>query len=242
VSTDIASPSDKCVFLAGASGVIGQALIPLLIADGWNIYGTTRSVDKADQLKQQGVKPIIVDVFDTERLHRIMADIQPNIVMHQLTDLPRNLDPTALDSARIRNARIRDEGTRNLIAAAVDAGAKRLIAQSIAFAYQPATLPYDETSPLDVNAPGTAGISARGVMSLEQQVLAAPLVGIVLRYGRLYGAGTGSEQPAGGGFLNVGGAARAAMLAMTAGTRGIYNIAEDDTTINCTKAKIELGW
>src|SRR5690606_33086986 len=116
-----------------ASGVVGRNLMPLLIASGWRVVGTTRSENKATALRQAGAEPVIVDVFDKEALERAVVAARPRIVMHQLTDLPRGLDPSQMDEARARNARIREEGTRNLIAAAVRAGASRLIAQSIAF-------------------------------------------------------------------------------------------------------------
>jgi hypothetical protein len=92
------------------------------------------------------------------------------------------MDPSQMAEASARNARMREIGTRHLVAAAVTAGAKRLIAQSIAFAYAPGPLPYREDAPLNVDAPDRAGVSARGVASLESQVLNAPLEGIVLRY------------------------------------------------------------
>jgi nucleoside-diphosphate-sugar epimerase len=175
------------IFLAGASGVIGRVLAPLLIADSWTVFGTTRSVEKAQALRRAGVEPVVVDVFDAEALQQAVAEARPSIVMHQLTDLPRGPNPASMDEARARNARLREVGTRNLVAAAIRAGAGRLIAQSIAFAYAPGPIPHAESDPLDVLAPGSAGISARGVASLEHAVLGSGLHGIVLRYGRLYG-------------------------------------------------------
>lgn len=145
-------------------------------------------------------------------------------------------------AATIRNARIREIGTHNLLVAAIAAGVKRLVAQSIAFAYAPGPLPCDETAPLNVDAPDRAGLTARGVASLEKQVLAAPLEGIILRYGKFYGPGTGFDQPARGGAVHVDAAADAARRAVTRGTRGIYNIAEEDGTVSSRKAVRELGW
>ena len=141
-----------------------------------------------------------------------------------------------------RNARIREVGTRNLVAAAVAAGVGRVVAQSIAFAYAPGPLPYQEDAPLNVDAPGGAGVSARGAASLEEQVLGAPLDGVVLRYGRLYGPGTGSDAPPRGGPVHVDAAADAARRAMTRGQLGIYNIAEADGTVSTAKAAREMGW
>ncbi len=232
----------KRVFLAGASGVIGRRLLPLLAADGWVVFGTTRSAANADDLRALGATPVVVDVFDAPALERALADARPQVVVHQLTDLPDGLDPARIAEALPRNARIRDLGTRNLVAAAVAAGARRLVAQSIAFAYAPGEKPYREDAPLNVQAAGTAGITARGVESLERQVLEAPLEAIVLRYGRLYGPGTGVARPPEGGPLHVDAAAHAALLAMTRGSRGVYNVAEEDGTVASEKARAELGW
>jgi nucleoside-diphosphate-sugar epimerase len=212
------------------------------VEDGWQVTGTTRSSDKAAALRAIGVAPAIVDVFDETMLRQVVMEAQPDIVIHQLTDLPPALDPTKMAAARTRNARIREIGTRNLLAAAIAADAKRMIAQSIAFAYAPGPLPYHEEWPLNIDALDPAGLSARAVASLEQQVLHAPLTGIILRYGKLYGPGTGFDDPPSGGPVHVDAAADAARRAVTRGRTGIYNIAEDDGTISSRRAAIELGW
>ena len=230
------------LFLAGAAGVIGRRLAPLLVADGWLVAGTTRSEEKAAMLREMGVEPVIVDVFDAEALGRAMARARPGVVIHQLTDLPPGLDPARMEEARTRNARIRDEGTRNLVSAAIHAGARRLVAQSVAFAYADGPLPHGEDDPLNIAAEGARGVSARGVASLERQVLEAPLEGIVLRYGRLYGPGTGFEAASGPGPVHVDAAAEAARLAASRGAPGIYNIAEDDGAVSTEKARRLLGW
>jgi len=231
------------VFLAGASGAIGRRLCRLLVADGWEVTGTTRSPEKAALLRALGVAPVVVDVYDAEALARAVVAARPDVVIHQLTDLPPGLDPAQMPAARVRNARLRDIGTRHLVAAAVAAGAKRLVAQSIAFAYAPGPLPYAEDAPLYVDAPDEAArINARGAASLEQQVLAAPLTGIVLRYGRFYGPGTGVRAPPSGGAVHVDAAADAARRAAIRGRAGIYNIAEEDGTVSSRKARAELGW
>ena len=234
---------NKRVFVAGASGAIGRRLCRLLVDDGYEVVGTTRSPDKTAALQAIGVHPVIVDVFDESALRRAVADARADVVIHQLTDLPPALDPTKMAEARIRNARIREVGTRNLAAAAVAGGVKRMVAQSIAFAYAPGPMPYREDSPLDVAAADAANaMSARAVASLEQRVLSAPLVGIVLRYGRLYGPGTGFDAPRGDGSVHVDAAADAARRAMTRGKPGIYNIAETGGTISSLKAEREFGW
>ena len=220
------------VLVAGATGAIGIPLCRLLVADGWNVFGTTRRVDKVGILGDIGVAPVVVDVYDRESLGRAMADTAPGAVIHQLTDLPPALDPAQMAAARARNARLRDEGTRNLIAAAVAAGAKRIVAQSIAFAYAPGPKPLTESAPLDP--------AQLGVVSLERQVLAGPMQGVVLRYGRLYGPGTGFAQ-SGPAPVHVAAAADAARRALLAG-QGIYNIAEDDGEVDSSRAKTDLGW
>ena len=233
---------NPCIFLAGATGAIGRRLAPLLIAAGYRVAGSTRAGEKAAGLREIGVEPIVVDVFDVDALCQAMSLVQPSVVIHQLTDLPPGLDMSKMDAAVVRNARIREVGTRNLVAAALHAGAQRLIAQSVAFAYADGALPYDETAPLNLDGEGNRGISARGVASLEQQVLTAPLDGVVLRYGRLYGPGTGFEVAAGAGAVHVDAAAKAAQLAVSRGLPGIYNLAEDDGTVASDKAVRVLGW
>ncbi|MGA9324033.1 MAG: NAD(P)H-binding protein, partial [Xanthobacteraceae bacterium] len=133
------------IFLAGASGAIGRRLTPLLLAAGHQVTGTTRSADKTADLKARGVEPLIVDVFDAAALHDVVVSARPNAVIHQLTDLPQVSDPTLLRDALVRNSRLRIEGTANLVAAARAAGARRLIAQSIAFAYADGPEPHAET-------------------------------------------------------------------------------------------------
>jgi len=232
----------KCLFLAGAAGAIGRRLAPLLIADGWRVVGTTRSDGKAPILRGLGIEPVIVDVFDAGALGDAVAQAGPSVIVHQLTDLPPGLDPARMAEATIRNARIRDEGTRNLLSAAVHAGVRRLIAQSVAFAYADGPVPHGEDDPLNLEAEGARGVSARGVASLEQQVLEAPLDGIILRYGRLYGPGTGFDAASGPGPVHVDAAANAARLAVTRGAPGAYNIAENDGAVSSEKAKRLLDW
>ena len=232
----------KRIFLAGASGAIGRQLVPLLIADGWQVAGTTRSADKAPLLRDMGVEPVIVDVFDLEVLRSILTEFKPEVVIHQLTDLPHALEASKMTEALVRNARLRNEGTRNLIEAAVLAGAKRLIAQSISFIYADGPLPHGEEDPFLAETHPVYGETVQGVASLERQVLNAPLDGIVLRYGLFYGPGTGFDAPIASGSVHVSAAAKAAQLAITKATSGIYNVAEDDGTVLTERATRILGW
>ena len=173
------------VFLAGASGAIGRRLIPLLRDAGHAVTGTTRSADKAAGLTAHGITAVVVDVFDAQALRDAVMRARPEVVIHQLTDLPQVPDRSA--EVLARNSRLRIEGTPNLVAAARAAGATRLIAQSVAFAYADGPEPHREDDALASGEGGAAAaVSARGVRALEQAVLgAAGLEGIVLRYGRL---------------------------------------------------------
>jgi nucleoside-diphosphate-sugar epimerase len=155
------------IFLAGASGVIGQKLTPLLVDAGHTVAGTTRSAEKAELVRGLGCEPVVIDVYDADELRSVVVDFAPDLVMYQLTDLPD--DASQIPERAKANARIREEGTANLIAAAQAAGADRFLAQSIA--WTPA-----------------AGNESRE--ELERQVLAYEGTGVVLRYGQFYGPGT----------------------------------------------------
>ena len=155
------------IFVAGATGVIGVRLVPLLVADGHTVAGMTRSASKGDLLRELGAEPVVCDVFDLAAVTRAVSAFGPEVVFHQLTDLP---DEVA-DMGRFsdRNARMRGEGTRNLLAAATAAHAQRVIAQSISW-----ELPGEDRR--------------ANIASHESAVLTAG--GVVIRYGQLYGPGT----------------------------------------------------
>lgn len=157
------------IFLAGATGVIGVRLLPLLIAEGHTVAAMTRSTAKADALAAAGALPVVCDVYDSEALRTAVVAFQPDMVMHQLTDLPDAVEH--IREYAQRNARIRTEGTRNLLAAAQAAGASRLLAQSIAW------VPVGGGPVLEEH---------------ESQVLEAG--GVVVRYGQLYGPDTYFEK------------------------------------------------
>jgi nucleoside-diphosphate-sugar epimerase len=214
----------------------------MLLDEGWHVTGTTRPRpnNHAPTLQKLGVEPVVVDVFDRQRLIDAVVNARPDVVIHQLTDLPDRLEADKMSAALPRNARIRREGTANLVAAAIAAGVKRMIAQSLAFVYAPGPLPWTEEAPLNVDDP-VVGQTARGVASLEEQVLGGPFRGVVLRYGKFYGAGTGFERPAPDVPVHVDAAADAARKAVTLGS-GIYNIAEDVGTVAIVRARTDLGW
>jgi nucleoside-diphosphate-sugar epimerase len=231
------------IFLAGAAGVIGRRLTPLLVAHGHEVWGATRSPDNCEFLRGLGARPVVVDVFDADALATAVLEANPEIVIHQLTDLSAIQDTPKRSDALARNARIRDEGTRNLITAARKAGARRLIAQSIAWAYALGPRPYSENHPLDTDAAGDRAVSVRGVAALERQVLAAsPVEGVVLRYGRLYGPGSGTDAPPNPPALHVDAAAFAALLAIDRGDPGVINITDPNDEVSTDKARAELGW
>ena len=153
------------IFLAGASGVIGVRLVPLLVAGGHEVAGMTRSSAKAAALRDPGAEPVVCDVFDSRALIQAVTAFGPELVMHQLTDLPDRADRIARFAAR--NNRIRTEGTANLLAATARARATRFLAQSIAW------------------TPRSGG---EAVAEHERMVLGAG--GVVIRYGTFYGPGT----------------------------------------------------
>ena len=231
------------IFLAGAAGVIGRRLTPLLVLMGHRVTGTTRAADKTAQIEAMGGEPVVVDVFDTDALTAAMIAARPDAVVHQLTDLPSAPGTPGYEEAQRRNVRLRTEGTRNLMAAAKAAGVKRAIAQSIAFVYAPGATPKHESDPLDVGATGVRALTVSGVMALEQATLNAPgIAGVVLRYGYLYGPGTWYDKAVRPPSIHVDAAAHAALLALQHGRVGIYNIAEDDGAVSIAKARATLGF
>jgi nucleoside-diphosphate-sugar epimerase len=230
------------IFLAGATGAIGKRLVPLLLNARHHVVGTTRSTTKADELRAAGVEPVVVDVFDAQALSAAVLEAHPDIIIHQLTDLPPGLNPSQMTEGTQRNARMRSQGTQNLVAAALGARVHRLIAQSIAWMYAPGKEPLSEDDPLDFDARGTRAITVAGVAMLERLTTSSPPIdGVVLRYGHLYGPGTGAstaEAPA----LHVDAAAAAAVLALEKAQHGIYNIAEPSGYLSTEKAQRELGF
>ena len=192
------------VFLAGATGVIGLRLLPLLVEEGHVVAGMTRFGEKAAQLAALGAEPVVCDVFDAEALVQAVVSFGPEAVIDQLTDLPDRREE--LNRHAARNDRIRTEGTRNLVAAAKTARADRFVAQSIAWR------PSGRSEVVDDH---------------ERQVL--EIGGVVARYGRLYGPGTFYEhEPPPAPRIHVDAAARATPPLLEAPS-GIVTIAEPDT-------------
>lgn len=233
------------VFLAGGTGAIGRRLAVLLRQAGHEVTSTTRTSAKATLLREAGVTPVVVDVFDADALAAAVVSARPEIVIHQLTDLPAA--PSAPDTpaylaGQRANRRLRIEGTRNLMRAAEATGARRAIAQSIAFIYAPGDGARSESDPLDVAAEGVRALTVEGIAALEHAVLnTGGIDGIVLRYGYFYGPGTWYDQPPRPPSVHIDAAAHAAMLAVNSGA-GAYNIAEDCDVVSSAKARRELGF
>jgi nucleoside-diphosphate-sugar epimerase len=208
---------------------------------GHVVTGTTRSAGRISAIEALGARGVIADALDADALRSAMSAAKPDVAIHQLTDLPDANDPAQMVAAREKNSRVRIEGTRSLMAAAKAANVRRVIAQSIAFVYAPGSKPHREGDPLDQSEAQRATIA--GVVALEDAVLNTPGIdGIVLRYGRLYGPGTWYDKPGGAGPLTCDAAAHAALLAVTRGAPGIYNVAEDDGEFAIDKARRELGF
>ena len=189
------------VLIAGAGGVIGLALTERLVADGHTVVGLTRSPDRGRAIRAAGGETILCDVLLERQAADAVAKAEPDAIIHELSNLPPDLDPKRLSAQLAPTNRLRREGTRNLIAAARAIGVQRLLAQSIAFAYAPTgDWVKAESEPLALDAPPPQDEVVSAVCDLERQVLDAS--GIVLRYGNLYGANTyfgatGRLRPAG---------------------------------------------
>ena len=238
------------IFVAGATGAMGKRLVRLLVANGHEVVGTTRSALRLRELEALGAKPVVLDVLDAEAVGRIVSEAQPDVVVHQATALSdlgnlRNLDAAFGDTNRLRT-----EGTDNLLAAAMAVGATKFVAQSFAgWPYaKEGSLVKDEEAPLDPSPPANAEQSMAAIRHLEKAVVGAEaLAGIVLRYGGFYGPGTslfeGGEHVAAirkrafplvgssagmWSFVHIDDAAAATLAAIERGGRGIYNVVDDE--------------
>jgi nucleoside-diphosphate-sugar epimerase len=169
------------VFVAGGTGVIGRQLVPMLVSAGHTVTGTARTDATARRLRSLGGDPAAVDVSDHNVLVKAVQAARPDVIVHQLTALS--------DRSLEANAALWIHGTRNLVDAAHAANTRRIVAQSIAFAYAPGDAPAVETDPLDIDADEPRAVTVDAVTSLETTVaeLDEP---VVLRYGILYGPDT----------------------------------------------------
>ena len=235
------------IFVAGGTGAIGRPLIAQLLARGHTIAALTRSPEKAQALLDQGIEPAIADVFDVDAVKTVVNRAQPEVVIEQLTALPKTYTRESMNAAAALNNRIRLEGGANVLAAAQAAGVRRYLRQSVAFYAIPGPELADEDTPLAFDASPAVAAGARELTELEHRLLGNPNIeGIVLRYGFFYGPGTWFNPDGdvarqvrqqqfpivGNGegvwsWLHIEDAAIATVAAAERGNPGIYLIADD---------------
>jgi nucleoside-diphosphate-sugar epimerase len=236
------------VFLAGATGAIGRPLVPKLVEAGHDVVGTTRSEERAAELRSRGADAAIVDALDTDALRRAVVEARPDVVVNQLTDLPRE---ASVRYGYGHTAALRGKVTPALIEAGREAGARRIVAQSISFMFAPTgDWVKDETAPTmqPDQVDGAFAEALGGTLEMEHQVVEAEgLDGVVLRYGFFYGPGTwfargtGMEKmfkrrmfPVIGdgrgvfSWIHIDDAAAATVAAVERGPTGIYNVVDDE--------------
>lgn len=235
------------IFVAGGTGAIGRPLITKFLAKGHTVIALTRSPENAQALVEQGIEPAIADVFDPDAVKAVVGRAQPEIVIEQLTALPRTYTRQSMNAAAALNNRIRLEGGANVLAAAQAAGVRRYLRQSVAFFAIPGPGLADEDTPLAFNASPAVAAGAREATELENPLLGNPNIeGIALRYGFFYGPGTWFSPDGDVGhqvrqqqfpivgngegvwsWLYIDDAAIATVAAAEQGNPGIYLIAND---------------
>jgi 2-alkyl-3-oxoalkanoate reductase len=238
------------IFVAGASGALGRRLVPLLVDCGFDVVAMTRSVEKARTLHDLGAEPVVADGLVRSDVTAAVRRSEPEVVIHQMTGLTGVSGLRNFDKGFARTNRLRTEGTDNLLAAAVAAGARRFIAQSYGnwnYARTGTTLKTEEDR-LDPTPPRNQTQTLKAIHYLENAVLTTDgIEGIALRYGNLYGPGTGFAADGdivasvrkralpivgdGAGewsFIHVADAASAAIAAIEHGAPGVYNVADDE--------------
>jgi nucleoside-diphosphate-sugar epimerase len=237
------------VFVAGATGAIGRRLVPMLVEAGHDVTGMTRSDSKVDALRGAAAEPVVCDALDADAVRDAVAAAAPEVVVHQLTAIPHALNPRRMADDFAATNRLRSEGTRHLADAARSAGARRLVAQGVAFAYAPyGGWMKTEDDELYVDAPAPFDSTFGALHTLETAVLGTDgLEGVVLRYGYFYGPGTSFAAdgsiagevrarrfPIGGrgtgrwSFIHIDDAARATVAAVEGGPPGAYNVVDDE--------------
>jgi nucleoside-diphosphate-sugar epimerase len=245
------------VFLAGATGAIGRALVPQLVARGHEVVGMTRTASKQDLVRSLGARPVMADALDPDALAQAVASAEPEVIVHQLTALSgktsmRDARHPERSSAVIMTNRLRTEATDHLLAVGRAVGARRFVAQSVAafrFSHADGQL-QTEADPADHNVPAGLRPGLEAILHLEQAVTTIDWgEGLALRYGSLYGPGTGiSAAPGammtapirkrrfpliggGGGmwpFVHIADAASATVAAVERGPSGVYNIMDNE--------------
>jgi 2-alkyl-3-oxoalkanoate reductase len=239
------------VFVAGATGALGKQLVPMLVSQGHEVTGMTRTPAKRELIQQMGARPAIADAFDPEAVAQAVAEAEPEAVVHELTDLTgtfaRNIDKSFATTNRLRT-----EGLDHLLAAAKATGARRFVAQSFAgWPSEPTGGPVKtEEDPLQQHPPKTVTESLAAIRHVEDTVTHADgLDGLALRYGGFYGPGTSlaADPPGeltemiqkrrvpiigdGSGIwslVHIEDAASATAAALERGAPGVYNVVDDD--------------
>jgi nucleoside-diphosphate-sugar epimerase len=237
------------VFVAGATGAIGRQLVPRLVSAGHEVTGMTRSKSKQGVIRELGAVPVVADALDPEQVAEVVGRARPEVIVHQLTALSGVERYTERDAAPTN--RLRTDGTDHLLSAGQAVGVRRFVAQGVAGfgAYARSGGPVkSEEDPLDPAPVREMRETLAAIRHLEKAVLGAEWTeGIVLRYGVFYGPGTslarGAEQfelvrkrkfplvgDAGGvwSFIHVADAAEATVAAVEHGSRGVYNVVDDD--------------
>ena len=235
------------IFVAGGTGVIGRPLIAELLAKGHTLVALTRSEEQAQTLVERDIEPAIADVFDNYALKSVLTRTKPEVVIEQLTALPKTYTKESMSAAAPFNTRLRLEGGANVLTAARASGVRRYVRQSIAFWARPGKELANEETPLALDGPPAVSADARVVTELEQRLLgSADIEGIALRYGFFYGPGTWFNPDGdvarqvrqqlfpivGNGegvwsWLHIEDAAMATVAAAERGKPGIYLVAND---------------
>jgi nucleoside-diphosphate-sugar epimerase len=239
------------VFVAGATGAIGRHLVPQLVERGHEVTGMTRSESKQQLVRELGGRPVVADALDPESVAEAVARAEPEVIVHQLTAIPRPRNPRRLAREFAETNRLRAEGTDHLLAAGRAVGVRRFVAQSNVAIYARVGGPVKvEEDAIDSSPPKQVRPNAEALLHLERTVTGATWTeGVVLRYGAFYGPGTGiSLGPedmmvrlirkrrlpligTGGAvwsFIHIADAAAATVNAIEGHGRGIYNIVDDE--------------
>jgi nucleoside-diphosphate-sugar epimerase len=238
------------VLVAGATGALGKQLVPRLVTNGHQVAGTTRSSTKRLMLRDLGATPVIMDALDPDSVARAVAEVEPDVIVHELTALSGSLDMRHFDRDFAQTNRLRTEGTDHLLAASRAVGIRRFVAQS--FAGWPSGRTggpvKTEDDPLDTEPAAAMRSGLEAIRHLEEAVTGAEWTdGVVLRYGGFYGPGISFDRDGehvellrrrkfpvvgdGGGvwsFVHIEDAADATVAAVERGRRGIYNVVDDE--------------
>jgi len=226
-------------FIAGGTGAVGKRLVPLLASAGHDVYATTRSAGKVDDLRRLGAEPLVLDILDREAVEAAVAAARPEVIVHQATALADVSDFRKLAQEFAQTNRLRAEGTDNLLAAATAAGVRRVVAQSFTgWPYAKVGGPVKtEDDPLDPDPPEAARGALAAIRHIEERVTETPGVeGVALRYGGFYGPGTSLTEEGESAWLD---AIRKRKFPVVGGGTGIWSFVHIDDVATATKAAIE---